>query len=159
QTMLVKEPAQRYSSARDVLVDLRRIEQGEDPVFAATGATRKRKIRWRPYVAAGVAIVAIAAILLYIRAFRGPRTSPSGSAQPGSNQAVTPALLRFGPMPDNPKSTARGQGMVESIPTKLSRLTQDRALDTIPADTLQQRHVSSIADARSMFGATTGLTV
>jgi serine/threonine protein kinase/tetratricopeptide (TPR) repeat protein len=159
QTMLAKEPAQRYSSARDVLVDLRRIEQGEDPVFSATGATRKRKIRWRPYLAAGIAIVAIAAILLYIRAFRGPRTSPSGSTQPESNQAVTLAILPFAPMPDNPKLTALGQGMVESISTKLSRLTQDRALDIIPADTLQQRHVSSIAAARSMFGATTGLTV
>ena len=158
QTMLAKEPGQRYSTARDVLVDLRRIEQGEDPVFAVTGGTRKTKITRKPVLAGAAAIVVIAGILLFIRVFRSSPTSTS-AAKAEHDHSVTLAILPFVPVSAEPKLTALGEGLVESLSTKLSRLTQDRTLDVIPADTLQQRNVTSIADARSMFGATTGLTV
>ena len=159
QTMLAKEPGQRYSTARDILVDLRRIEQGEDPVFAVTRATRKTKITWKPIFAATAAIVIIAGVLLYILGFQGSKKPTPASAEGEHDRSVTLAILPFVPVSDDAKLTALGQGLVESLSTKLSRLTQDRALDVIPADTLQQRNVTSIADARSMFGATTGLTV
>src|SRR5438876_10788576 len=48
QSMLMKDPARRYSTARDVLVDLRRVQLGESPVFArGTTAPGRTKINWR----------------------------------------------------------------------------------------------------------------
>jgi serine/threonine protein kinase len=53
QTMLAKDPAQRYSTARDVLVDLRRVQRGEDPVFAhGTIVRKKTKSKFLPKIAA-----------------------------------------------------------------------------------------------------------
>src|SRR5258708_5221179 len=56
QTMLAKDPAQRYSTARDVLVDLRRGQPGDDLVFAQGGArTKKPTFRLSPRIAIAVA--------------------------------------------------------------------------------------------------------
>src|SRR5262249_25946852 len=58
QTMLAKDPAQRYSSARDVLVDLRRVQEGERPVFA------RAKSLPRPRFSRNFVIGMAAAVLL-----------------------------------------------------------------------------------------------
>src|SRR5207245_11412274 len=47
QTMLAKDPVQRYSTARDVLVDLRRVQEGEKPVFARGRVVRRAKFNWK----------------------------------------------------------------------------------------------------------------
>src|SRR5439155_8893255 len=77
----------------------------------------------------------------------------------GSEQSTTLAVLPFTPIEGNRKLTALGQGLVESVSAKLSRLTGDRALEVIPARNLQDRGVSTLADARSQFGANVGLVV
>ena len=68
RTMLAKNPAQRYSTARDVLVDLRRAQQGEDPVFAHGAVARKKtKFTFSKKIAA--AVVATALIVIVGAAF------------------------------------------------------------------------------------------
>jgi len=47
RTMLEKNPAQRYASARDVLIDLRRVRQAEKPVFAKGVPPNPKAIRRR----------------------------------------------------------------------------------------------------------------
>jgi len=161
QTMLAKDPAQRYSTARDVLVDLRRVQQGEDPVFARGAASsRKAKSKLFPRIAIAFAIVAI----LVVAGFFLPRMLRNGSRE--TNPAVTTgeksatlAVLPFTAIEGNPKLTALGQGVVESVSAKLSRLTVDRALEIIPARNLEEKRVTSLEDARAQFGANLGLVV
>jgi len=159
QTMLAKDPAQRYSTARDVLVDLGRVQRGEDPVFARGTRVRKTTIPRKTILATTAAAVIALIIFLSIRALHIGRSSPANSAQSVTDQAVTLAILPFAPVANNPKLTALGEGMVESVSARLSRLTQDRTFEVIPADTLQQRKITSAADARTQFGATNGLSV
>jgi tetratricopeptide (TPR) repeat protein len=52
-----------------------------------------------------------------------------------------------------------GQGLVESLATKLSRLTQDRSLQVILPRQLQDKKISSLTDARRQFGANLGFKV
>jgi len=159
RTMLAKDPAQRYSSARDVLVDLRRVQRGEAPVFAHEAAAQKTSARPRRTIA----VVAVLALLLAAGLFsskmfrngaRGIASTPTQTAPEGPTAL---AVLPFAPIEGNPKLTALGEGLVESVSVKLSRLTQDRPLEVIAARNLQERKITSLAEARSQFGATVGL--
>jgi serine/threonine-protein kinase len=161
QTMLAKDPGQRYSTARDVLVDLRRVQQGEDPVFAH-GAARSKKARSKFFPRIAVALAGAAILLVAIfflpRMLRNGAREKTSAATTGENSA-TLAVLPFTAIEGNPKLTALGQGVVESVSAKLSRLTMDRALEIIPARNLEERKVTSLADARAQFGANLGLVV
>jgi tetratricopeptide (TPR) repeat protein/tRNA A-37 threonylcarbamoyl transferase component Bud32 len=159
RTMLAKDPAQRYSSARDVLVDLRRVQQGEAPVFARGATAQKTNAHPRR----AIVVVALLALLLaaglfsskmFRNAARGTASTPTQTAPEGP---TTLAVLPFAPIEGNPKLTALGEGLVESVSVKLSRLTQDRPLEVIAARNLQERKITSLAEARSQFGATVGL--
>jgi serine/threonine-protein kinase len=161
QTMLAKDPAQRYSTARDVLVDLRRVQQGEDPVFAhGAVSSKKAKSKFFPRIAIAFAAVAI----LVAAGFFLPRMLRNSSGEAKSAATITEgsetlAVLPFTAIEGNPKLTALGQGVVESVSAKLSRLTVDRALEIIPARNLEERKITSLADARAQFGANLGLVV
>jgi len=161
QTMLAKDPVQRYSTARDVLVDLRRVQQGEDPVFAhGAASSKKEKRRLFPRIAvalAGAAILAGAGVFLPRMLRNGSREA--NSAATAGEKSTTLAVLPFSAIEGNPKLTALGQGVAESVSAKLSRLTVDRALEIVPAHNLAERKVSSLADARAQFGANLGLVV
>ena len=161
QSMLAKDPAQRYSTARDVLVDLRRVQLGESPVFArGTAAPARTNIKkWRVAgIIGAVALLLAAGAFLLRNSFKSKPAA--GVATPTeSAQSTTLVVLPFIPIEGNPKLTALGRGLVESVSAKLSRLTGDRALEVIPARNLQDRGVSTLAEARSQFGATVGLVV
>ena len=87
QTMLAKDPAQRYSTARDVLVDLRRVQQGEDPVFAQAAAQQKKaKSRQVPKLAIAVVITALVVAAAFFVGSR-MRHSAIGSDATGSSAA------------------------------------------------------------------------
>ncbi len=166
QTMLAKDPAQRYSTARDVLVDLRRVQQGEDPVFAQAAAQQKKaKSRQVPKLAIAVVITALVVAAAFFVGSRmrhsaiGSDATGSSAAQTTGETSATLAVLPFTAIDGNPRLTALGQGLVESVSAKLSRLTADRALEIIPARNLEERKVTSLADARAQFGANLGLLV
>jgi len=118
-------------------------------------------LRW------GIA-VAIAVLLLTYRPVRrlwaptGTQTesvSPALSQDQNQNQNKVLAILPFHAVDGNSKLTALGQGLVENVSAKLGRLTEDRALEVIPARNLQERHATSLEEARQQFGATLVLTV
>ncbi len=159
QTMLAKDPAQRYSTARDVLIDLRRVQQGDDPVFAAATASLKKpgfRFGRAAVIAVAAALLAVAALYLGSRM----RGSPGGTtSQPAGEKTATLAVLPFSPIEGNPKLTALGQGVVESVSAKLGLLTQDRAFEIVSSRYLQEKGVTSLPEASSQFGANLGLVV
>jgi serine/threonine protein kinase/tetratricopeptide (TPR) repeat protein len=68
------------------------------------------------------------------------------------------AVLPFTANAD-PKFTALGEGLVESVASKLGKLTEDRAFEVVPPGYLQEKKISTLPEAASMFGANLGLAL
>lgn len=156
--MLEKDPDARYASTADLIKDMRAIQQGGRPA----GVQVERRLRWRTLIPFAIAAVVIAAVLLLYgpvrRAWQSRASGAKTMAQTLPANEVL-AVLPFAAVGENAKLTALGQGLVDSVSAKLGRLTEDRTLAVIPARTLQQRSVASLADAHSQFGANLGLAI
>jgi len=161
--LLEKKPENRYASASALLADLRTIQQGGNiPTGAAIPLppVHAKQNRARLKLAAFVflAALAVAAIFVWYK--------PAHSSAPGTT-AGTPALpqtqilavLPFKSVDGDPKLTALGEGLVESVAAKLSQLSQDRSLEVITARNLKDKHISSLSDAHTQFGANLGVTI
>ncbi len=166
--LLEKDPENRYPSATALLADLRAVERGgtisaEVPKPEARIAkVEPKRSRRRELVVALVVLAATAALAILYKV--DPRMLHFSKSQPASEQAALPqtpilAVLPFKAVDGDPKLTALGEGLVESVAAKLSQLSQDRALEVIAARNLQEKHVSSLADARTQFGANLGISV
>jgi serine/threonine-protein kinase len=167
QTMMAKDPAQRYSSARDVLLDLHRIQEGESPVFARGATNQKRpksgfsKSRFSPMKLAGamIATLLVAGMLFFLRGLlrSGPHQPGSSSSQSSGEQSTTLVVLPFEGASDDAKLTAFGNGLVDTLAAKLAQLSGNHSVQVVSAGELRQRNVSNLAQARQEFGAGTGL--
>jgi serine/threonine-protein kinase len=165
QTMLAKDPAQRYSTARDVLVDLRRVQQGEDPVFAHGAEARKKsKSKLLPKLVIAVVIPALVVAAAFFVGSRmqhsGSGSNPAGSpsTQTSKEKSATLVVLPFETISDD-KLTAFGNGLVDTLTAKLAQLSENHPLQVVSADELRQKNVSGLSQARQEFGANTGLHV
>jgi serine/threonine-protein kinase len=163
QTMLAKDPAQRYSTARDLLVDLRRVQQGEDPVFAHGGPARK-KAKFKVPQKIAMAMV-VTALIVGAAFFLGklPRHSAgetgANSVQGSGEKSATLVVLPFDAVSDNAKLTAFGNGLVNTLTAKLAQLSENHPLQVVSVGELRQKSVTDLAQARQEFGADTGLQV
>lgn len=171
RTMLEKNPAQRYASARDVLIDLRRVRQGEKPVFAkavvpeikhdekpkqtALGFSKKVPIM----IAVAVAVILVALLLARGVFHRGPIESSTDVGQPAGERAATLVVLPFDAISDDAKLTAFGDGLVDTLTAKLTQLGDNHSLQVVSAGEIRQKNVASLAQARQEFGADTGLHI
>jgi tetratricopeptide (TPR) repeat protein/tRNA A-37 threonylcarbamoyl transferase component Bud32 len=168
QTMLAKDPAQRYSTARDVLVDLRRVQQGEDPVFAhATAEQKKAKSKRLPKLAVALVITALVVAAVYFAASRmrhgaldyGSNVAGPSAAQATGEKSATLVVLPFQAISGDDKLTAFGNGLVDTLTAKLAQLGENHPLQVVSADELRQKNVTALSQARQEFGADTGLRV
>jgi tetratricopeptide (TPR) repeat protein len=166
QTMLAKDPAQRYSTARDLLVDLRRVQQGEDPVFAhGAVAPKKPKTKFSPQImktaAAIVATALIVAAALFVGSLlrHGSRDAASNSTQSNGENAATLVVLPFDAVSDDAKLTAFGNGLVNTLTAKLAQLSENHPLQVVSVGELRQKAVTDLTQARQEFGADKGLHV
>lgn len=157
--LLMKEPAARYPSASALRADLLAVREGRKLQFAGP---LPRKSRFRQ-----IALPALGALLLVVifLAYRPlARRVSSPGAQPQSASSALPqtqvvALLPFQVIEGNPKLTALGQGLVESLAAKLSRLTPERPLHIILPRQLEDKNITSLQDAGRQFGANLGFRV
>jgi len=155
--MLEKDPQARYASTADLAADLRSVQQGDQPAGVPA-----HRLSSRAVVQLSVILVVIAAVLLSYMPVRRAWQSRARNAEsmaPSLPSSQVLAVLPFKPIDNNPKLSALGQGLVDSVSAKLGRLTEDRALAMIPARTLQQRRITSLEEARSQFGANLGLAI
>ena len=165
QTMLAKDPAQRYSTARDLLVDLRRVQQGEEPVFAhGTVAPKKPKAKFSPQIKiatamAATALIVAAALFVGSRLWHGSRDAASSSTQSNGEKSTTLVVLPFAAVSDDAKLTAFGNGLVNTLTAKLAQLSENHPLQVVSVGELRQKSVTDLAQARQEFGADTGLHV
>lgn len=160
---MAKNPDARYPNANAVLDDLRRVQQGGRPKRSASSPGALRHYRM---LALAVALVVVALLLAYGPARRWLHSSTANNAASQSQQpnplpqTKILAVLPFTAAANaDPKVTALGEGLVESVAAKLGKLTEDRAFEVVPPGNLQEKKISTLPDAAHMFGANLGLAL
>ena len=158
---MAKNPDARYPNTAALLDDLRRVQEGGKPKrVSSTGVSRG----YRVLIALGIFAVIFALLMAYPPARRiyfpstaltTPQSQPGGlpptkilAVLPFSNAANADAKL-----------AALGQGLVESVASKLGKLSEDRAFEVVPPGNLQEKKISTLPDAAHMFGANLGLAL
>jgi len=112
------------------------------------------------YVLLATLAVALVSTLAY---FAQTRRGTQSRQKKGPEEAVIQnskvlAVLPFTGVSSDAKLISLGQGLVESVGAKLGRLF-DPSLEIIPARNLQEKGITSLADARQQLGANVGLSV
>ncbi len=162
---LIKNRELRYQSAADIHRDLLRLKKDHESgkslksVRVATRWSPKRKLR--------LAMAAAAVALLVGAGVWGPRllrrlaSSQAGTMQSASlvPERKSIAVLPFADIAGDPKLTAFGKGLLEDVAAKLSQLSANHDLEVVPARTLVDKSVTTLADAKKEFGVSLGLTV
>ncbi|HKN16048.1 MAG TPA: protein kinase [Candidatus Sulfotelmatobacter sp.] len=159
---MAKTPDARYPNAAALLEDLRRVEQGGKP--KRVPSTSGWFHQYRAFAALALVLV-LFAVLFALRPIR--HLFRSSAANSGASQADSGglpetkilAVLPFTAAKSDPKLTALGEGLAESVAAKLGKLTEDRTFEVVPPGTLQEKKISTLPDAARMFGANLGLTL
>ncbi|HTS34740.1 MAG TPA: tetratricopeptide repeat protein [Candidatus Solibacter sp.] len=162
---LIKNRDLRYQSAADIHRDLLQLkkdyESGKKLKSTQTAAT------WTPKRKLGIALAAVAACIVIAGIIWGPRLlrrmAASGVASLGQSASLVPQRKSIAVLPlsaaADPKLTAFGKGLLEDVAARLSQLSANHDLEVVPARTMEDKNVSTLADAKKEFGVSLGLTV
>ena len=162
---LIKNRELRYQTAAEVHRDLLQLkkdyESGKKLKTTQLAATwpLQRKLRF--------ASVALLALVIIAAAIWGPRLLRQWAFQHGSASLAASllperksiAVLPISLSTDDPKLTAFGKGLLDDVAARLSQLSANHDLEVVPARTLEDKKVSTLADAHKELGATLGLSV
>jgi len=163
---LMKNRDLRYQTAQEIHRDLQQLkkdfEAGKKLKSTQTAATWTPQRKMRIGIGAMVVLLVVAAGIWGPRALRRLASSGAGSAlQPASlvPERKSIAVLPLSAVEGDPKLTAFGKGLLEDVAAKLSQLSANHDLEVVPARTLEEKNVSTLADAKKEFGASLGLAV
>ena len=161
---LIKNRDLRYQGAaeihRDLLLLKKDYESGKKLKTTQTAAT------WTPQRKLRLGMAGALLILLVSAGVWGPRwlrqlVSRAGSG--GLQASLLPERKSIAVLPmavnSDPKLTAFGKGLLDDVAAKLSQLSANHDVEVVPARTLEDKKVSTLADARKELGVTLGLTV
>jgi serine/threonine protein kinase/tetratricopeptide (TPR) repeat protein len=141
---LERDPENRYQSAKEVAIDLRRLGAPTTTLPSPTVAAARHRSPKPIAVAAAVAVVALAAAGMVWRG-RSDRTSPAATAPDGVASVVA--------LPSKVFAGAADQFMTDAIPNTISaHLSQVKGLETkVPPSSVEVDRVrgdlSTLADA------------
>ncbi len=148
--MLAKDPAERYATAADLLVDLNAVQRGQVqplPEHPGKGILRRRRVLWT-----AMAAVVLLALTAAVPRLRQPLTKwLGGNIVPREKQL---AVLPFTAVGGDTESAAFSEGLTETLTTKLTQLTATHHLQVISAAEVQARRITSVDEARKEFGVT-----
>ena len=137
-------------------------ESGKSLKSVRVATTWSPQRKWRLALAA----VALSSSLLPFSG--GPRVlrrmAASGAASPPVRASLVPerksiAVLPFADIAGDPKMSAFGKGLLEDVAAKLSQLSANHDLEVVSARTLEDKKVTTLADAKQEFGVSLGLTL
>jgi tetratricopeptide (TPR) repeat protein/TolB-like protein len=162
---LIKNRDLRYQNAADIHRDLLKLKKDYESgkslksVRVATTWSPQRKLR---LALAAVALVAVVAAVVWgPQVLRRIASSGAVSPQPASlvPERKSIAILPFAEIAGDPKMSAFGKGLLEDVAARLSQLSANHDLEIVPARTLEDKKVTTLADAKKEFGASLGLTL
>jgi len=162
ERLLQKDPADRYSNAALLTADLQVAQQGGELRFASSATTKSvdgQKSAAR-YTAILLGIVVL--VGLGFLAWTGYRQKPASSQNSGAvaiPQNRVLAMMPFDAANIDPQLASLGQGVLDSVGSRLSRLNDESGVQVVPARSLKERGITTVVDARKQYGATMGLTV
>lgn len=163
---LVKNRDLRYQTAAEIHADLLKLKldhaAGKKFKSARVAAVWSPQRKMRLAAAAAFLLVVIAAVLFGPRALRRFAASTAGLALPSASVAPVRssiAILPLTAIAGDPKLTAFGKGLLEDTAAKLSQLSANHDIEIVPARTLEDKKLSSLAEARKELGVTLGLAV
>jgi serine/threonine protein kinase/tetratricopeptide (TPR) repeat protein len=145
---LAKEPARRYQRASELRVALESIKAGRS-ILPASDAIAKSSA-WKAY---SIVALVIAMIGLGIAVWRAPKRPPTLDASRPNELAVLP----LNGMGNDSEATAFGNGLVETLTSRLTQLSKNHPLQVVPASEIRAKGVNNLQDASQQFGATLGL--
>src|SRR5262249_6110104 len=150
--MLAKDPAERYATSADLLVDLRTAQRAMThpsalPLPAEPSALAFRS-RWILWAALGIVLIA-ATGLLFPKLRETWLHTPKATALGGvKNLAVLPLEAIGG----NPENQVFCDGISETLTANLVRLTATHSLQVMPAREVRARRITSADMARKELG-------
>jgi len=145
---LEKNPEARYQHVDDLRVDLVRLAlQADTSVGSVRPVARGRRLWWYPATAALLALI----VILWWVIPLGRR----GSASALKHLVVLP----FTDLGDVSTSRAIGDGLMETLSSKLTQMEQFHgALLVVPASEVRENQVAGVRQARKVFGVTHAVT-
>jgi serine/threonine protein kinase/Flp pilus assembly protein TadD len=146
---LAKDPAQRYQRAGELRAALESVNSG---IHSPQPTPR----RWRGGRAFSIAIAAL--VLLAAGAWLMPHLRHEWkplSAHPAGARTRLAVLPLTGT--ESNAERAFGNGMIETLTTGLTQLTDAHSLDVIPASEIRDKHISTLQEAYQQFGVNLGL--
>lgn len=145
---LEKDPARRYQRASEVRAALEALEPSSAIVSPAVAPA---KPRWT--LGAAIAGMALLAAVGYFGWTRWRRTPPASSLPSPIQLAVLPPT----PMNGDPVAAAFGNGLAETLTSRLTELTEKHSLAVIPTSEVRSKGVRSVDEAREQFGVNLAL--
>ena len=163
---LIKNRDLRYQTAAEIHHDLLKLkkdfESGKSlkSVRVATTWSPKRKLRLAMVAAA---VVVLGAVVMWgprlLRRLAATSAETNGHSVSRVPERKSLALLPFAAVAGDPKMTAFGKGLLEDVAAKLSQLSANHDLEVVPARTLEEKKVTTLADAKKEFGVSLGLSL
>jgi serine/threonine protein kinase/Flp pilus assembly protein TadD len=158
---LQKEAARRYQRASELRAALEALEISGTAVEApAQPQPPRERTNWKPAV-----WMALSAVILLLLGAAGWLTlRNSRAAKPGSKSGIgVPERVQLAVLPPNDVSgsedNAFNEGLVETLTSRLTVLTEKHPLAVIPASEVRARKVGTVDAARAEFGVNLGLVI
>jgi len=165
---LIKNRDLRYQTAAQIHADLLDLKRQVDSGKNLKKVRAPSKWAWQNWssgrrqeatVAALVIVITAAGVLGWRLSSRQHSHSVGGPAASVVPDRRSLAVLPFADIAGDLKLTAFGKGLLEDVAAKLSQLSADHDVEVVPARTLEDKKVSTLADAKKEFGVNLGLTV
>jgi eukaryotic-like serine/threonine-protein kinase len=154
---LQKEPARRYQRASELRAALEALEISGAAAPAAP--VEKTDAAWKPvWVSLGVAVIVLAGA-----GIGALWRSNSALKSAGRSGVSVPQRAQLAVLPPNgaggAEDSAFNDGLVETLTSRLTTLTEKHPLAVIPASEVRARKVTTVDAARAEFGVNLGLVI
>ena len=160
---LVKNRDLRYQTAADIHRDLLQLkkdyEAGKSLKSTRTAAIWSRKRKLQITLAVCCVALLIATAVWFPQLVHRVRSTAASIAAPVVPEKKSIAVLPLAVVADDPKLTAFGKGLLEDVAAKLSQLSANHDFEVISPRALEDKKISTLADAKKEFGVNLGLAV